>query len=75
MTRAQRGVGGGLSLCKEHALQPSVNRNSSCGPDRLRCGTVGEAGGRWGNGQNRGTKGGERGGGRGGMPHDDGMDG
>lgn len=45
ITRARRG---GRSLCKEHALQPSVNRSGSCGPDRLRCGTAGEGGGQVG---------------------------
>lgn len=44
---SQEHGGGGRSLCKEHALQPSVNRSGSCGPDRLRCGTAGEGGGRW----------------------------
>lgn len=31
-------------MCKEHALQPSVNRNSSCGPDRLHSGEGGAGG-------------------------------
>lgn len=59
-------------MCKEHSLQPSVNRNSSCGPDKPRCGTAGEAGA---GGETYETEGGKGASMAGVLFHHDGMDG